>query len=277
MPPRVPSPAPEFDRQLDALGVALDATDRERLGAFLELLYAENETMNLTRIPPEEAWMRHIVDSLTLVPWLASLEADERPLRAIDVGSGGGVPGIPLAIVLPSILRAAEGVDAVGEPHGGARASRARAEFTLLEATGRKARFLERAVEALWLRGASVVAERAETAAHDRARHREQYDAVVSRAVGALPVLAELTLPFSRPGGFVMVIKGERAMAEVEEARHAIGLLGGAFIEARRTPTGTLVRIEKFSRTPRTYPRCPGEPARRPLRAPRRTGRERRP
>jgi len=253
----VPPPTPEFDRAIGGLGLELDATDRDRLAAFLSRLYEANERMNLTRVPPESAWMRHILDSLTLVPWIASLGAQREAargtgddLRIIDVGSGGGLPGIPLAIVLQAIVP--------------------QARLTLLEATGKKARFLAEAIEALGLAGARVVNERAETAAHDRPVHREQYDAVVSRAVGALPVLAELTLPLVRPGGFLMVIKGEKALEEVELARAAIGLLGGSFVESQTTPTGTLLRIEKMSRTPRTYPRLPGEPARRPLTGPRR-------
>lgn len=275
----VPAPSPEFLDALATLGLELEAEDLRRLGAFLERLYAANETMNLTRVPQDAAWMRHIFDSLTLVPWIVSLRVEamadaERRANTdvaagharsaaqsstgpsgpiiLDVGSGGGLPGLPLAIVLSSILP-------------GAR-------VTLLEATGKKARFLEEVSRELGLEGICVIAERAETAAHERHAHRERYDAVVSRAVGALTVLAELTIPFARPGGFVMVIKGERALAEVEEARHAIGLLGGSFVESKVTLTGTLLRIEKGSRTPRTYPRLPGEPSRKPLVARRERG-----
>lgn len=265
---RVPPPNPEFERALAEIGVELEAADRERLAAYLERLYEANAAMNLTRIPPEEAWIRHILDSLTLVPWLASIEPSQepdppvkgappherapeapRPLRILDVGSGGGVPGLVLAIVLPSIV--------------GDRGVR----VTLLEATGKKARFLDACVRPLGLDAiVDIVNDRAETAAHDRVNLRERHDAVVSRAVGALPVLVELTLPFVRPGGFAMFIKGAKAPEEVEAARHAIGLLGGAFVASKRTPIGTLVLAGKLSRTPRIYPRPPGEPARVPLR-----------
>jgi len=249
---RVPPPNSEFDAALGTLGVELDEHDRERLRAFLDRLYAANESMNLTRVPVAAAWMRHVFDSLTLVPWLASLAGEDAAadpsapaLRVLDVGSGGGLPGIVLAIVMPSLAPGCA--------------------ITLLEATGKKARFLDTTIKALALEHVRVVNDRAETAAHDRRHHREFYDAVVSRAVGALPALVELTIPFVRPGGFALYIKGEKALAEVEEARHAIGLLGGAFVEASTTPIGTLVRIEKASRTPRTYPRTPGEPSRCPL------------
>lgn len=248
----MPAPGNDFNEALAAIGVELEPMDRERLARYLELLYDANEKMNLTGVPAEAAWTRHIFDSLTLVPWLASLAQESRaadpaspPLRVLDVGSGGGLPGVALAIVMPSLAPGCE--------------------VTLLEATGKKARFLETLVKPIDLDNVRVFNDRAETAAHDRRRHREFYDAVVSRAVGALPVLVELTLPFVRPGGFAMYIKGERAIDEIEQARHAIGLLGGAFVETQTTPTGTLVRLEKCSRTPRTYPRTPGEPARCPL------------
>ncbi|MBX3355998.1 MAG: 16S rRNA (guanine(527)-N(7))-methyltransferase RsmG [Phycisphaeraceae bacterium] len=242
-------PDQAFEGALAELGVELDSGDRARLGDYLALLYRENEVMNLTRVPVEQAWMRHIFDSLTPVPWLASLaEEVGGPLKVLDVGSGGGLPGIPMAVALASIAPGST--------------------VTLLETTAKKAAFLRRAVEALRLEGVSVDAQRAETAAHDRGRHREQHDVVVSRAVGAMPVLVELTLPFVRPGGMAIYIKGERAEAEVEEARFVIGHLGGAVAELRQTPTGTLVRLSKNARTPRTFPRLPGEPARRPLLGP---------
>ncbi len=246
----VPTARAEFVEAARALGIELDPRDLERLREYLERLYRANESMNLTRVPPEAAWMRHVLDSLTLVPWLASLGSDsngEGP-SILDVGSGGGLPGVVLAVVLPAIA--------------------AGTRITLLEATGKKARFLEETLRDLGLDRARVVAARAETAAHDRHEHRERYDAVVCRAVATLPALVELTIPFLRPGGFLMAIKGERAAQELEEARHAIGLLGGAFVESTITPTGTVLRIEKMSRTPRTYPRLPGEPERRPLLAP---------
>lgn len=239
----VPEATGEFLEATRALGIELDPADLARIRSFLERLYLANDTMNLTRVPVEQAWTRHVFDSLTLVPSIASMS--ERRPSILDVGSGGGLPGVPLAIVLSSILP--------------------EARLTMLEATGKKSRFLEGVVRDLALTGVRVVQARAETAAHDRGEHRERYDAVVSRAVGRLSVLVELTLPFAKPGGVVIAIKGEKAMDEVEEARHAIGVLGGAFVEAQRTPTGTLVRIEKVSRTPRTYPRPPGEPSRKPL------------
>ncbi len=231
-------PPPAFDERLTELGVAFDSGDIECLGQYLTLLDETNQKFNLTRIvDPDDAWMRHIGDSLTLLPILVSLEAK----RVIDVGSGGGLPGIPLAISMPDV------------------------SFTLLEATGKKARFLEETVAALELDNVTVIQERAETLAHDRDEHREMYDVAMARAVGQLPVLLELTLPFVRRSGHLLAIKGEQAETEIENAETALATLGGVVVDKHRTATGTIVSVEKTMKTPRTYPRRPGEPKRMPL------------
>jgi 16S rRNA (guanine527-N7)-methyltransferase len=186
---------------------------------------------------PDDAWDRHIADSLTLLPDLREL--GERA-RVVDVGSGGGLPAIPLAIVLPQLA------------------------FTLLETTGKKAHFLEQTARMLRLRNVRVVNERAET--FGRGPGRERFDAATSRALSRLPVLLELTLPLLAIGGLDLAIKGEQADVEVEEARRALSLLGGTVEGLRRTATGTVVRVRKTSPTPARYPRAPGEPKRSPLR-----------
>lgn len=222
------------------------------MGRYLRFLRDANERFNLTAVSdPESMWTRHAADSLTLLPVIASaLESDEdlaagrvagAPWRAIDVGSGGGLPGIPLAIALPDV------------------------RFTLLEATGKKARFLDDVVAALELSNVSVVQARAEEAGRDREHHRERYDFVLSRAVGPLATLAELTVPFAHVGGLVLAIKGERASEEVVEAKQALYALHTHALELMRTATGTIVPLRKMRVTPKIYPRRPGEPKRVPL------------
>ena len=221
-----------------AMGIELDAGDAERMRAYLGALLAANERFNLTAVTdPAEAWVRHVQDSLTLVPFLASADAK----RVIDVGSGGGLPGLPLAIAMPG------------------------ARFTLLEATGKKAAFLDETIAALGLRNARVVNERAEVAGQDHHEHRAHYDAVVARAVARLNTLAELTVPFAREGGAVLLIKGQQAEAEVAEAKQSLYRLHAQVVDLHRTATGTVVVIEKPRATPRSYPRAPGEPKRKPL------------
>jgi 16S rRNA (guanine527-N7)-methyltransferase len=255
LPTQLPAPLvppPHFTDAARSLGIEFDPGDVERLGAFLSLLLETNASFNLTAITdPHEAWTRHILDALTLLPLLSEVTPQgERPLRVIDIGSGGGVPAIPLAIVLPQM------------------------RITLLEPTGKKAAFLRHAAALLDLGGVTVIQGRAENLGQDirgaekgdgLGPHREGYDAVTARALGHLAVLAELALPLARPGGLVLAIKGARADQEIQEATKAIGLLGGRHAATVETPTGRVVVLEKASRTPRTYPRRDGEPKRAPL------------
>ncbi|MDZ4832103.1 MAG: 16S rRNA (guanine(527)-N(7))-methyltransferase RsmG [Phycisphaerae bacterium] len=239
-------PTSEFMAAIEALGIEFEERDVERLARYLGFLREANTKINLTAvIEPAAMWMRHILDSLTLVPLIASLEpesaAGKGPLRLLDVGSGAGLPGIPLAIVLPEL------------------------RCTLLEATGKKVKFLEGVVAALGLTNVDVIAARAEDAGRDREHHRERYDVVTSRAVGLLPTLAELTVPFARVGGVVLAIKGERAAEEIVSAKAALYALHAHALEPVRTATGTIVVLEKQRSTPKLYPRRAGEPKRVPL------------
>jgi 16S rRNA (guanine527-N7)-methyltransferase len=173
-----------------------------------------------------------IEDSLVLLDHLR----DVRSL--IDVGSGGGMPGIPLKIARPEL------------------------QVTLLEADRRKGAFLIHAAAELDLE-VEVVIERAETAAHSHLR--ETFDLAVSRALGPMPVLAELCLPFVRVGGRLLAMK-----VTVEPAQGAISLLGGGAPSVLPAPSsardrGLLVVVPKVAPTPPAYPRRPGLPARRPL------------
>lgn len=243
-------PPADFLAAAESLGIAFDPGDLERLGRYLALLLEANRTHNLTAITDlHEAWHRHILDAITLVPFIAEMFAsmpEERPapgaqrLRLIDIGSGGGVPGIPLAIVLPEV------------------------HVTLLEATGKKAQFLARAVADLGLSNADVVNDRAERVGHDPA-HRARYDAAIARAVGHLAVVAELALPLVRPRGLVLAVKGAKADQELAEAAGALALLNAHHVLTHQTPTGRIVVLRKDAATPRTYPRRDGEPKRKPL------------
>lgn len=231
-----------------ALGIEFEPGDVERLGRFLGLLLEANRSVNLTAIRERDAaWERHILDALALLPVVASVEPAEpdQPLRLVDVGSGGGLPGIPLAICMPGL------------------------EVTLLEATGKKASFLELAASALELANVRVVNERAEHAGRWSTRQhpslRETFDIAAARAVGHTAVVAELCVPLVRVGGLVVLVKGERADEELAEAGAALELLGATHVETIPTPTGRLVVLEKTRPTARDYPRRDGEPKRRPL------------
>ncbi len=248
------TPPPEFQSRCSELGVEFEGEDLPQLGRFLALMLEANKAFNLTAITdPAQAWIRHILDALTLVPVLAALTPGDGQgaasgeggggsgeLNVIDVGSGGGVPGLPLAIVMPQV------------------------RFTLVDATGKKARFLEETVRALDLHNVVVIQDRAERLGRDKA-HREQFDVALARALGSLAVLAALLLPLVRVGGVVLAVKGARAEAELAEGAKAIGLVGGEHDQTIETPTGKIVVLAKAQRTPRDYPRHDGEPGRSPL------------
>ncbi len=227
-----------FVQRCADFGVECEANDLRRFGQYLALLAAANEVMNLTTVrDADAAWEKHIFDSLTLLPLLASAEVH----RVIDIGSGGGVPGLPLAIAMPGV------------------------SFTLVEATGKKAQFLELAVSRLGLTNVVVVSERAEVVGRDRETHRDQYDAAIVRAVGHLAIVAELCIPLVRVDGFVLAVKGEKAAAEVEESAEALRMLHSEVAQIVATPTGRVVVLHKLRPTPKLYPRRPGEPKRAPL------------
>lgn len=245
--PSQPTPTPlappqSFLDSAAALNIAFDPPDLDRLGLYLALLLETNESFNLTSITdPDQAWTKHILDSLTLLPLLAELPEGS---RVIDVGSGGGLPGLPLAIVLPGL------------------------RFTLLEATGKKADFLRRAAAALGLNNVDVLQDRAEHAGQDHRAHREQYDAAIARAVGPTATIAELTIPFAKVGGQALLIKGQKADKELAAAKQALHLLHAIHAGTIDTPTGRIVVLDKPRKTPRDYPRRDGEPKRAPLGTP---------
>jgi 16S rRNA (guanine527-N7)-methyltransferase len=210
---------------------------------YVALLLEANARLNLTRVVEPEAVARlHLLDALAALPLLDALA----PASAVDLGSGGGVPGIPLAM------------------------ARADVQWTLVDSVAKKADALRGFVAALGLRNVEVVAERAETLGRSPA-HREQYGLVAARACAALPVLAELALPLLAVGGCLLAWKGPLTDAddEVRRGRAAAGQLGGGAFQIHPSLPAlgghTFVVVATEGETPARYPRRPGEPARRPL------------
>lgn len=225
-----PSPTPE---ELLAL---LSAEQRANLERYIDLLLRATEEFNLTAIcDRDEAWSRHVIESLRLLPLLGEGQS------LIDVGTGGGLPGMVIAIARPDLA------------------------VTLLEATTKKARFLERVASELRLTNVNVVALRAEDAGKVGSKLRESFDIATARAVAQLRVLLELTIPFLKPSGRFVAVKGERAGDELTEANKALELLGVTLEAQHRQPTATVLLLRKDKPTPGKYPRRAGEPKRNPL------------
>lgn len=229
------------------LGIDLSAEQLALFARYLTLLIDGNRRANLiSRVSPDEIEARHFLDSLTLA---AAIEPGQTAgADLLDIGSGAGLPGVPLAIAYPDC------------------------RVTLLDATGKKVAFLETVKDELGLSGVTVVSGRSETTAHD-AHMRESFDLVVARALARLPTLAELMLPFCRVGGICVAYKGRGVTDELGQASTAIASCGGGrprvvevddavFGEAREA---RLVVMPKIAATPERFPRREGVPGRRPL------------
>jgi 16S rRNA (guanine527-N7)-methyltransferase len=180
-----------------------------------------------------------IDDSLVLLDFLPA-----GPIRLVDVGSGGGLPGLPLKLARPEL------------------------QLTLIEANRRKAAFLVQATSRLGLSGVEVLAARAEDAGQDP-RHRETYDVATARALASMPVLAELCLPLVKVGGRLLAMKAD-AVEEANAAEPAISHLGGRLVAVSPAASsarslGQVVVVDKVAPTPVQFPRRPGVPGRRPL------------
>jgi 16S rRNA (guanine527-N7)-methyltransferase len=226
-----------------AFGLQLDAEQQAQFGRYATLLQTWNRRLSLTTIDDLEGIrIRHFLDGLTC----ATVTGDLNGKRLVDVGSGAGFPGLPLKILYPELA------------------------LTLVESVSKKVHFLEEVVRELGLAGVSICDERAETLGQDPA-HRERYDWATARAVAALRVLVEYTLPLCRVGGHVLAQKGESARDEAAAAAEALSVLGGGppsfhpIALPGREITHYLVVIPKVAATPVQYPRRPGRPAKRPL------------
>ncbi len=177
--------------ELAAAGHPVDEATFERLSRFLALLLEENQKLNLTSIrDPAQAWIAHVADSLALRPLIDA----HRPRSLLDLGAGGGVPGIVIACVYPEL------------------------PITLLDATQKKLAAAERIVAALALANVSTTWGRAEQLARS-AEYRGRFDAVTARAVAALPSLVGYAAGFLRPGGWAWLFKTQTACtAELGQA-----------------------------------------------------------
>ncbi len=228
------------------LGLQLNPRQLEQFHIYYQELVDWNRRVNLTRITGYEGvQIKHFLDSLTVaLVWQALTPS--AGLRLIDVGTGAGIPGIPVKIVFPDI------------------------KLVVLDSVAKKAAFLHHLNHKLGLDDVEIVVGRAEKVAHE-AQYRERFDIVLSRGVAPLATLVELTLPFCIIGGSFIAQKKGAIGQEISQAIKAISLLGGRLREVKRvtleefTDERQLVIIDKVSPTPPKYPRRPGIPGKKPL------------
>jgi len=213
------------------VSAVLSRGQTDALNAYMDELERWNQRLNLTSVTREDAWSRHVEQSLHL------LEIADPPEGAavVDIGSGSGAPGLVVAVARPDLA------------------------VTLVEADGRKAAFLVHVAGMLGLDGVGVAPVRAEEAGHDPGL-RERFDRALSRAAAKPRVLVELALPLLRPGGLLCALVTD-APAAARSCRAAAAVLGGGEPAGE---AGTLT-VPKVARTPAEFPRRPGVPTRHPL------------
>jgi 16S rRNA (guanine527-N7)-methyltransferase len=233
-----------LDTQAAAWGLRLDDDRRECLKEYSHLLASYDRANVIGTRDVDGILLDHVLDSLSCFLHGGLLRA--RSLA--DVGSGGGLPGIPIKIMKPDLAT------------------------MLVESTGKKARFLRYAIDRLSLDGAEVANVRVEDLGRAQA-HRGAYEVVTSRAVARLSVVAEYCVPLLEIGGRAIAMKGRLDAAELEEGDRAVDALGAKVVDVVRVPMVSdigqkernLVVLEKVRETQAQYPRRPGVAARRPL------------
>lgn len=219
----------------------MDEETAERLVRFYDLLIYTNKYINLTRITDFKEYVeKHIIDSLEVIHYLSTDNVE----KCIDIGSGGGFPGLPLAIIYPHI------------------------HVVLVDSVGKKVNFINDVVNQLELKNAIGVHARAEDLARNR-DYREQFDLCTSRAVARFSALSELCLPFLKIGGFFAAYKSGDSAPEIQEGQKAVRVLGGkieSINDFRLNDMGrSIVVVRKVKKTPNLYPRRAGTPVKNPI------------
>lgn len=225
------------------LGIELNEEQKRSFIEYKRLLKEWNEKINITAITEDEDIdIKHFLDSLT--PYITNLFNGNK--RIIDVGTGGGFPGLPLKILNPQL------------------------QITLLDSLNKRIVFLNEVINSLKLNDIEAIHGRAEELGKN-AKYREKYDIAISRAVASLNTLSEYCMPFVKVGGYFISMKGPDVDDELKEADKGIKVLGGKIIkkEIVNLPKSDIVHsliiIEKTKETPTKYPRVGGKPKKNPL------------
>lgn len=230
-------------RGVEELKISLSNDNVHDFILYKELLKEWNEKINITSITEDdEIDIKHFLDSLT--PFLTNLFNGNK--KIIDIGTGGGFPGLPLKIVNKDL------------------------DVTLLDSLNKRIIFLNEVISSLKLNKIEAVHGRAEELSLNP-KYREKFDICVSRAVASLNTLSEYCIPFVKVGGYFISMKGPDIEEELNNSENAILTLGGRVVDKKLITipesdiTHSLVIIEKIKPTPTKYPRGGGKPRKNPL------------
>ena len=233
----------ELQNALEQLNIPYTEETLEKYRLYMEGIIEWNEKVNLTSITDKDEFIKlHFIDSIMSVP----CEEFQKAKKIIDVGTGGGFPGIPLALAAPD------------------------KEFVLMDSLNKRIKIINQLCEEIGITNVTAVHARAEELAKNKA-HRQKYDLCVSRAVANLSTLSEYCLPFIKQGGWFLSYKGPDTDKELADAKKAIKILGGQIDReelAALESSGLehkIIFIKKVKDTPAKYPRKAGTPAKEPL------------
>lgn len=233
----------DLRKALSELGLSAEKEQVRKFEEYMTEILEWNKKVNLTRITERDEFIvKHFLDSLVCVRY----DEYRAAKRIIDIGTGAGFPGVPLAIASPE------------------------KEFVLMDSLNKRLRIIDELCTDIKIGNVSTVHARAEELARNK-QHREKYDLCVSRAVANMAVLAEYCMPFIKVGGCLMAYKGPEAYDEAEKAENALKLLGGEISEIRDAKlekydiSHKIIVIKKIKSTVPKYPRKAGIPAKEPL------------
>ena len=228
---------------MDSLGVEYNEKMLKQFQGYMEMVLEWNDKVNLTSITEEEEFIkRHYVDSIAC----ANYPQLKNSKKIIDVGTGAGFPGVPLAIIYPD------------------------KEFVLMDSLNKRLKIIDQISQSLEINNISLCHGRAEDLGQSKA-HREQYDLCLSRAVAHMSVLSEYCLPFVKVGGWFLAYKSKGSEMEIQESEKAITMLGGRLIESKSSDlpgfelNHNMILIKKEKQSLAKYPRKAGTPKKEPL------------
>lgn len=237
-----------LELRLAEIGENLTAVQQEKMADYYQILVETNRVMNLTGIvEAAEVAEKHIADSLRLLPYLREMQKTkaDQPLTLVDVGTGAGLPGVPLAIACPSL------------------------QVLLLESQQKRCNFLKKVIEQILLNNVEIIRGRAEELGNNE-KYREKLDFAVARAVASMPILLEYLAPFVRIGGKIIAMKGsniEEEMVKSQNARKELALTVDSEIQYQlhSGEQRSLVILTKNNLLKKKYPRNSGVIKKKPL------------